>query len=43
MERPEFSHPAWITAFSTVFGYGLILVALTVTFFLIPYLLFLAL
>lgn len=43
MDFPDLTHPAWITGFSTVFGYGLILVVLAITFFLLPYLVFLAL
>ena len=36
----DYDHPAWLTIASTVAGYGVILLAMTVVLFLIPYLLF---
>lgn len=39
----DFDHPAWLTAVSTVGSYLLILVAMTVLLFGVPYLLFLGL
>lgn len=42
MELPvDVTHPAWITGFSTLVSYILILTVLAVTVFAIPYLLFL--
>jgi hypothetical protein len=47
MELPErfadYEHPTWLTAVATALSYGLILVAMTVALFGIPYLVFLAL
>lgn len=44
MELPvDLTHPAWITGFSTLFSYLLILTVLAVTVFLVPYVIFLAL
>lgn len=40
MDLPDITHPAWLTAFGTLFGYGLILAVMTLTIFLIPYLFF---
>jgi hypothetical protein len=39
----EYDHPAWLTIVGTFAGYGVILVAMTVVLFLIPYLVFWAL
>jgi hypothetical protein len=39
----EYDHPAWLTIAGTFVGYGVILVAMTVVLFLIPYLIFTAL
>ena len=39
----EYDHPAWLTIAGTVAGYGVILLAMTVVLFVIPYLLFTAL
>jgi hypothetical protein len=36
----DFSHPSWSTAFSTFVSYGLVLVAMFVLLFLVPYGLF---
>ncbi|EMA47675.1 hypothetical protein C448_04534 [Halococcus morrhuae DSM 1307] len=36
----KYDHPAWLTIASTVVGYGVILIAMTVVLFLVPYLLF---
>jgi hypothetical protein len=33
----QFDHPTWLTAAATVAGYGLILLALFVLLFLVPY------
>ena len=35
-----FDHPVWLTAASTLAGYGLILLALFALLFVVPYLLF---
>lgn len=44
MELPiDITHPASVTGVSTIIGYGLILVILAVLFFLLPYLVFVAL
>lgn len=43
MDRSAFDHPSFRTAASTVASYLLILVAMTVVLFLVPYALFLAL
>lgn len=43
MELPvDVTHPAWITGFSTLVSYLLILTVLALTVFMIPYLFFLA-
>ncbi|MFC6862493.1 hypothetical protein ACFQGE_03335 [Halomicroarcula sp. GCM10025817] len=34
----QFDHPAWLTAASTLAGYGLILLVLFVLLFVVPYL-----
>ncbi|WP_255679344.1 hypothetical protein [Haladaptatus salinisoli] len=39
----DFDHPAWLTAVSTVASYLLVLAAMTVLLFGVPYLLFTAL
>lgn len=39
----RFTQPAWLTAFGTAVGYALILVAMTVLLFVLPYLVFVAL
>jgi hypothetical protein len=39
----EFDHPSWLTAAGTFAGYGLLLAAMTVVLFLVPYGLFRAL
>ena len=39
----EYDHPAWLTIAGTVVGYGVILLAMTVALFLVPYLVFWAL
>ncbi|WP_174811850.1 hypothetical protein [Salinadaptatus halalkaliphilus] len=39
----QFDHPSWITAVSTLVGYGLILAVLTVALFIVPWLVFAAL
>lgn len=39
----EFDHPSWLTAVGTFVGYGVILLAMTIVLFLIPYLIFAAL
>lgn len=36
----DLDHPAWLTAAGTVGGYALLLVAVTVLLFVLPYLLF---
>jgi hypothetical protein len=33
----DFDHPSWLTALGTLAGYGLILLAMTVLLFLVPY------
>ncbi len=38
--RANFDHPAWLTAVSTFASYLLILVAMTVLLFGVPYLIF---
>lgn len=44
MELPvDITHPAWLTGFSTLFSYILILTVLAVTVFAVPYLIFLIL
>lgn len=43
METPDLTHPAWISGFGTIVGYVLISVLITITIFLVPYLIFLAL
>ncbi|MFD1512157.1 hypothetical protein [Halomarina rubra] len=44
MELPqrfaEYEHPTWLTAVATALSYGLILAAMTVVLFVVPYLLF---
>lgn len=37
----HFDHPSFFTAFGTVFGYLLILTAMTLLIFVVPYLFFL--
>lgn len=39
----RFGHESWLTALGTVFGYGVILVVMTLVLFALPYLLFLVL
>jgi len=39
----RFDHPAWETGIATAIGYGIILVAMFVALFVIPFLVFLAL
>lgn len=39
----DFDHPSWWTALGTFAGYGVILLAMTVLLFLVPYAIFLAL
>lgn len=39
----QFDHPSFTTAFGTVFGYVLILVAMTILLFGVPYAVFLLL
>lgn len=39
----EFDHPAWATGVATLAGYGIVLVAMTVLLFLVPWALFVAL
>lgn len=41
MERPGLVPPAWWTAASTVTGYLIILVILTIALFVLPYVVFL--
>jgi membrane protein YdbS with pleckstrin-like domain len=36
----RFDHPAWMTGAATVAGYALILLAMFVTLFVVPYLVF---
>jgi hypothetical protein len=36
----QFDHPAWLTGIGTLLGYGIILVALFVALFVVPYLIF---
>lgn len=36
----EYEHPTWLTAVATALSYGLILVAMTVVLFVVPYLVF---
>lgn len=36
----EYDHPAWLTVAGTFVGYGVILLAMTVVLFLVPYLVF---
>ena len=44
MELPgRFDHPAWVTGLATAVGYGVVLLALFVALFVVPYLVFLAL
>lgn len=47
MALPErfatYEHPSWLTAVATALSYGLILVAMTVALFVVPYLVFLQL
>ncbi|MGB9963545.1 hypothetical protein [Halobacterium hubeiense] len=40
---PDFEHPAWVTALATVASYGLVLLAMTVLLFGVPYAVFSAL
>lgn len=41
MDLPvDITHPAWVTSAATLVGYSLILVLLTLTVFLIPFLFF---
>jgi hypothetical protein len=40
---PDFDHPSWVTALATVASYGLVLLAMTVLLFLVPYAIFTAL
>lgn len=35
--RDEFDHPSWFTALATFLSYGLVLLAMTVLLFLVPY------
>jgi hypothetical protein len=42
MARSEFTHPAWRVALGTAASYGVVLVALFVVLFVVPYLLFIA-
>ena len=35
--RDEFDHPYWSTALATFLSYGLVLLAMTVLLFLVPY------
>lgn len=39
----DFEHPSWLTAFGTFAGYGIILLAMFVVLFLVPYGIFVAL
>jgi hypothetical protein len=43
MDRSTFDHPAFRTALGTGFGYGLLLLAMFVLLFLLPYAIFVAL
>ncbi|WP_169924361.1 hypothetical protein [Natrinema ejinorense] len=43
VDLSEFEHPSWLTAAGTGIGYVLILAALTVAMFIVPYLVFSAL
>lgn len=38
--RPRFEQPAWLTFAGTVAGYGLLLLAMFLVLFVVPYLLF---
>ncbi|MCD2201173.1 hypothetical protein LPA44_14940 [Halobacterium sp. KA-4] len=40
---PDFDHPSWVTAMATFASYGLVLLAMTVLLFLVPYAIFTAL
>jgi hypothetical protein len=42
IDLQRFDHPSWITAGSTVVGYLLILLVLTVALFVVPWLIFAA-
>ncbi|MCG1002568.1 MULTISPECIES: hypothetical protein [Halobacterium] len=39
----DFDHPSWVTALATFASYGLVLLAVTVLLFVVPYALFTAL
>ncbi len=39
----ELDHPTWLAVLGTFAGYGVILIAMTIVLFLIPYLIFAAL
>ncbi|GAA0273076.1 hypothetical protein [Halobacterium noricense] len=39
----DFDHPSWVTALSTFASYGLVLLAMTILLFLVPYAVFMAL
>ncbi|MFC5970314.1 hypothetical protein ACFPYI_03130 [Halomarina salina] len=47
MELPErfaaYEHPTWLTAVATALSYGLILAAMTVVLFVVPYIVFMQL
>lgn len=43
VDLQQFDHPSWLTAVGTVVSYGLVLVAMTVLLFLVPYAIFLSL
>ena len=40
---PDFEHPSWVTALATFASYGLVLLAMTILLFLVPYAVFTAL
>lgn len=39
----DFDHPSWLTAFGTLAGYGVILLAMFLVLFVVPYAVFVAL
>lgn len=39
-ESIDLTHPVWVTAFGTIVGYAIIVAVLTVTVFVVPYLIF---
>jgi hypothetical protein len=42
VDLQQFDHPSWLTAIGTFVSYGLVLVAMTVLLFLVPYAIFLS-